>query len=303
MAGSVLNSTAVLRLNFCTKLNIYSSIFATSPICKPLAVIRQTNLKPMWTEKEFYRIQKREKIFYAFLILVWTTAIALEFTINFHNKYWIILVTGTVIYLYLKDIFTGLKWSEKLVKPKLPKKPSPILGLTNDEFEKYVEENYSLISEQEKSGYISLVKFCLAPNRQNDFISFLEKLRDYSQDEDYMTTLNYVMEYSDKQNLFFIMALDWKQDIETLEWRLANSLTNNFDLSIELPNPKNYGERASVAFDNIFEDFDKPLRSNGLQMGFIDTQSDEYVIFVHKIDDKEKVETAVNKIGYKYYEK
>ena len=257
----------------------------------------------MWTEKEFYRIQKKEKIFYAFLILVWTTAIALEFTINFHNKYWIILVAGTVIYLYLKDIFTGLKWSEKLVKPKLPKEPSPILGLTNDEFERYVEENYPLISEREKSGYISLVKFCLASNRQNDFISFFEKLRDYSQDEDYMTTLNYVMEYSDKQNLFFIMALDWKQDIETLEWRLANSLTNNFDLSIELPNLKNYGERASVAFDNIFEDFDKPLRSNGLQMGFIDTQSDEYVIFVHKIEDKEKVESAVNKIGYKYYEK
>lgn len=259
--------------------------------------------KPMWTEKEFYKIQKREKIFYTFLILVWTTAIVLEFTINFHNKYWIILVTGTVIYLYLKDIFTGLKWSEKLVKPKPPKESSPIFGLTGNEYEKYVEENYPLLSEQEKSGYISLVKLCLTPNRQNDLSSFFDNLRDYSKDEDYITTLNYVMEYSDKQNLFFIMSLDWKQDIETLQWRLANSLSNNFNLSIELPNPKNYEERASVAFDNIFEDYDKPLRNNGLQMGFIDTQSDEYVIFVHKVDNREKVESAVNKIGYKYYEK
>ena len=36
MAGLVLNSTAVLRLNFCAKLNICASISATSPSCKPL---------------------------------------------------------------------------------------------------------------------------------------------------------------------------------------------------------------------------------------------------------------------------
>ena len=35
MAGSVLNSTAVLRLKFCTKPNICASISATSPSCKP----------------------------------------------------------------------------------------------------------------------------------------------------------------------------------------------------------------------------------------------------------------------------
>ena len=37
MAGSVLNSTAVLRLNFCAKLNICASISATSPSRKTLA--------------------------------------------------------------------------------------------------------------------------------------------------------------------------------------------------------------------------------------------------------------------------
>jgi hypothetical protein len=38
MAGSVLNSTAVLRLKFSAKLNICASISATSPSCKTLAV-------------------------------------------------------------------------------------------------------------------------------------------------------------------------------------------------------------------------------------------------------------------------
>ena len=36
MAGSVLNSTAALRLNICTKLNICALISATSPSRKPL---------------------------------------------------------------------------------------------------------------------------------------------------------------------------------------------------------------------------------------------------------------------------
>ncbi len=36
MAGLVLNSTAVILLNFCAKPNICPSISATSPSCKPL---------------------------------------------------------------------------------------------------------------------------------------------------------------------------------------------------------------------------------------------------------------------------
>jgi len=207
-------------------------------------------------------------------------------------------------YLYIKYCNKFMKDGYALKhqgKPKQQKEPY-IFDLIDDEYEKYVEENYPLLSEQEKSGYVSLVKLCVAPTRQNDLISFIEKLRDYSQDEEYLTTLNYIMEYSFEHDMSFIISLDWKEDIETLEWRLANSLSLNFDVFIKLPNPKNYVEEASVAFDNIFEDYDKPLRNKGLQIGFIDTQSDEYVIFVHKIKDKEKVEIAVNKIGYKYFE-
>ena len=215
---------------------------------------------------------------------------------NFHNKYWIVLSTGTVIFLYLKDVFTGLKWSEKLVKPK-----DMVIG-RNTELAA-MSKTYPLISEQEKSGYILLTRLCLSSQRQNELIAFFEKLEDFSQDEDYMTTLNYVMEYSDKQDLFFIMALDWKQDLETLEWRLTNSLNKNFNLDIDLPNLENYDKRITVSFDNVFEDYDKSLRNIGMQIGFIDTQSDEYVIFVHKTVDRGRVEKAVNKIGYKYFEK
>ena len=46
MAGLVLNSSSVLRLNFCAKLNICASISATSPSREPLAdIIDKQNLK------------------------------------------------------------------------------------------------------------------------------------------------------------------------------------------------------------------------------------------------------------------
>jgi len=46
MAGLVLNSTAVILLNFCAKPNICPSISATSPSCKTLAdTTKDTTLK------------------------------------------------------------------------------------------------------------------------------------------------------------------------------------------------------------------------------------------------------------------
>ena len=48
MAGSVLNSTAFLRLSFCAKLNICATNSATSPSCKPLpASVERHNIETM----------------------------------------------------------------------------------------------------------------------------------------------------------------------------------------------------------------------------------------------------------------
>jgi AraC-like DNA-binding protein len=52
MAGLVLNSTAVLRLNFCAKQNICASVSATSPSCKPLCAILPRPNNNRETEKE-----------------------------------------------------------------------------------------------------------------------------------------------------------------------------------------------------------------------------------------------------------
>jgi len=97
------------------------------------------------------------------------------------------------------------------------------------------------------------------------------------------------------------MGLDWKEDIPTLQWRLENAVRNNFGITINLPDPsEKYGPNASVSSCNAFADYDNILHQQGLQMGFIDTESDEYVIIVHRMDDREEIKKAVNKTGYKY---
>ena len=57
MAGSVLNSTAVLRFDFCAKLNICASIAPPSQSPKPLSVI---------LKKIMYEIEDIDIIFFPF---------------------------------------------------------------------------------------------------------------------------------------------------------------------------------------------------------------------------------------------
>jgi hypothetical protein len=62
MAGLVLNSTAVLRFNFCAKLNICASIYASSPSGQPLA----TNY-PFKFQSKYMNVKN-----YFLLILIWS---------------------------------------------------------------------------------------------------------------------------------------------------------------------------------------------------------------------------------------
>lgn len=167
-----------------------------------------------------------------------------------------------------------------------------------------IEENRPFLNGTQKSAYKELAEMCISLNSKKKIvIEFVEKLKNYDKDSEYFTTLNYVMDFLDQNEISFILRLDWKAGIEDLEWVLKSALKDNYNISIDLPNPDDYEENVSISFDNVFEDFDKPLKENGLQMGFIDTQSDEYVIVLHKITDKEKIEKTIKEIGYDYYDK
>ena len=205
------------------------------------------------TEEEYHRIARREKIFYAVLIIAWCFAFAVWFTIGFPKAKWVLIGGGTLIYLYLKSTFTGL---------------------------------------------------CLTEEMQKKLAPFFGTLKDYSDagpDWEYGSTLHCVMEYMEESHIFFLMGLDWKQDVETLEWRIESALTGNFGMSADLPDFRTYGNK-SISAPSVFADYDNALRREGFQLGFIDVECDEYVIFVHRTADRDKAEDAVQRIGYRYKE-
>jgi len=159
------------------------------------------------------------------------------------------------------------------------------------------------LSESQKNAFKELTDLCVynQPNRSK-IHGFIDNLKDYENDDEYLTTLNFVMDYLDDEEITFIMRLDWKAGVEDLEWQLSSNLSSNYNISADLPKAGNYPENTSVSQDRVFKDFDRVLRKNGLQLGFIDTDSDEYIVLLHKIQDKGHIEKVVLNIGYAYNE-
>ncbi|HEY0772016.1 MAG TPA: hypothetical protein VGD31_16935 [Sphingobacteriaceae bacterium] len=154
--------------------------------------------------------------------------------------------------------------------------------------------------ETQKEGYRQLINLCVAESGRPGLLAFIDKLSDYNGDDEYVTTLNYVKDYLDENEIHFIMAFDWKQEVDDLAWRISSSLRDNYDMNLELPDPGVYGEQASVSYKNVFKDYDKAVARGNLKLGFIDTNSDEYVLVLHKKEDERNVRDAIEKIGYPY---
>lgn len=156
------------------------------------------------------------------------------------------------------------------------------------------------LSKKKKEGLNKLAKLCLNPQDLIVFTELISKLNDYDGHWQYYTTLNFVMRHLDENQIHFIMALDWKADIKDLYWRINAALINNYSREIELPNVNKYAGNASVSYDGVFDDFRNSLNTYNFELGFIETDGDEYVILVHKKINTNEVSQAVSDIGYKY---
>lgn len=202
------------------------------------------------------------------------------------------------------EIFEKIKTTLLELKKIVAAAPAKKEALTSPTEEKEkAETTRPFINSSQKKAYQELAELCLLDDKKKVLVSeFIDTLKNYDKDENYYTTLNFVLDYLESNDVHFIMRMDWKSEIENLEWLMQRVLKENYSsLSIELPS--DYDEDLCVANDGVFEDFDKPLRQKGLQLGFIDTQSDEYIALIHKTGEKEKVAKAIAEIGYGYFER
>lgn len=239
------------------------------------------------------------KYYFLVLILLVGILVAIYFIFDFGVKYY--FVTGGIVlwYLLMKDEFSGSNWIKRRTpKPKgLPVIPRPEMHLTSS-------QPY-MATETIKEGYKELIHLCVNDKYRKTLDDFIETLDNYNGIEEDDTVLNYVRDYLDDDSHFyhFIMGLDWKEAVPDLLWRLRSAAQDNFAIMLNLPESDiTYGANACVSTDHVFTGYDAIVRQTGLQIGFINTESDEYVIVVHRIIDRNEVENAVNKIGYEYFE-
>lgn len=159
------------------------------------------------------------------------------------------------------------------------------------------------LNNKKRAAYRELTNLCVYNKPDNLKIQeIIDTLENYDGDDEYFTTLNYFMDLLDDKDIPFIMRMDLSAGVEDLEWLLNSCLKNHPDITVRLPKTAHNGAK-SVSADHVLADFDKPLREKGLQLGFIDTESDEYIAVLHKIKDKGSVEKAIKRIGYKYFDK
>lgn len=242
----------------------------------------------------------KEKIAY-YIILIVSLIVCIYKAIALDFSSWVFLLSLGLFFglLSTKKEFTGKGW---LPQKNNSYQPSYALKSENVFDEEEFIASLPALNKKEKQSYIELTKLCCSPKVQKKLVPFFENVKDFSSDKDgYMTTLNYVMEFLEDNNCDFIVRLDWKEGVEELKLRIKDGLKNNHNgLAIDLPE---YDNNTTVSHDNIFESFNQCLQKHNLQLGFIDTESDEYVFVIHKISDKVKVEKLVNTIGYKYFER
>ncbi|MEO6523501.1 MAG: hypothetical protein ABIN91_17590 [Mucilaginibacter sp.] len=227
------------------------------------------------------------KLYFVILILLCIGYYLLAHYVFPNAKFVIAGAAVLVIYIICKDAFCGTGWFES--KTTLIKQPR-------------VEKTGVPINDSEKQGYMQLMREVVAPASQPVLEPFIQNLKTIDDTNEENTPLYSLAEFSDQHQIPFIMGLDYRSAIEDLEWRVTTALKHNYDSVIPLPPVSQWPAKTSVSFDGVFKAYIDALKPHGFQMGFIDTQSDEYIIVVFKIAQQPNVASAIGMIGYNYIE-
>ncbi len=203
-------------------------------------------------------------------------------------KYWFGYAGVLAFYAWCKKEFSGSPWWKRKIPPPPPRPEVPALDLPP-------------LPEAAKEGYKELVRRCLPLREQNWLFPYIDALEDHATDPEY-STLNVIMNHLDEQECEWLLGLDRNAPLEDLEWRLSTALHDNYQLKVAFPPESDFPPQSAISSEGVLHAFDKPLREQGLQMGFIDSESDEYVIMVHRVADRDKVEKAVQQTGYGYFD-
>lgn len=240
---------------------------------------------------------KKEARYFIVLVLCSLIAISAGLVFRYEFKGWLITVSALVLIVWNKDVITGKGWrGKKISSPIKPATPQPPFDLEADILK------YPLADESVRTGYMTLSRLSAKPAKHPvSREKFFNNLRELDGHDIYGTTLNYVMEELEERDEHFMSSLDWKTEVENLGWRVEQFLEKSGRAGlVTLPDASQFDGRTSVSNDGVFELYGRALEAADTVLAFIDTKSDEYVVFLHLKSDTQEAREAVGQIGYGY---
>lgn len=228
-----------------------------------------------------------KNVFYLVFIII--LFIGFEIIYFYNYNFNVVLITGGVCVwlLLIKNVIIS-KPQNKHISTKKAVRQLPKINITSEQLEGF-NELITLIAPTDKAKKIL-----------KEFVA--NEYNDNSPRDEYL--LYSLLHYAVKVGYPIYIDLDWKAAIKDFEHWLNVLLSVNLNTKINMPSYLDYPNHYSISseYPKVFDDFNKPLQDNSLQLGFVNSQSDEYIFFVHKTIDKEKIIKAIQKTGYDYFD-
>ena len=247
--------------------------------------------------------------YFGLLAALLLAALVAGWLVPFGWNQWIWAIAGLVFYLWCKDVFAGSGWRASRV-PAVSAGEAFAHDDSDDDavqssrlYYFSAEELAALpdLSADERAGYQELVRLCVAAEDQAETLAFIDQLKDFGYAPHYPSTLQYVCDASDAAGWYFITVVGSKYLVDDLQLVLKTALWPQC-LAVAWPDLAAYAPRTPVSAAGVWADFDRSLRAVGWQLGFLETDADEYVFVVHRVADAPAVRAAVQRIGYRYFE-
>lgn len=163
------------------------------------------------------------------------------------------------------------------------------------------------ISDNEFEKFRKLIELLTNPTKANNILDILksntieiETSEELEPKEIFLSILYEIIHDLANSENEFMVQLDSSFPLEEFRFIVEGLLKNNY-FEIELNNnydsPSDYG----IAGTEVFRDFDKDLLRHSLKFGFIDSGSDEYIMFIHSENNMNEIVEVMKNLGFEYF--
>jgi len=150
------------------------------------------------------------------------------------------------------------------------------------------------LSKKRKDAISQLGKFCFDQAGYEIYIEEIKSIKNYDNNEEYGSTLNYLSSQLQDSGLLQFFSLDWKTEILELDSLIEQSIKQNFALKVELNVSSKFSNQSSISSKGCFTQFKSDLKLYDMEMKILDSGGDSYIFLIHKTENDIEVSRLLN---------